>query len=270
MAEAQLTPLAGGTDIYPALTTGFRPVKLLDLSQIVSFPRQVELDENIWRISPLVTWSDIVAADLPRQFDGLKICAREVGGRQIQNRATVIGNICNASPAADGIVALMSMDARLRLVSSRAERVISLGDFVLGNRRTMRGPDELVMEVQIPNRGGAVASSFTKLGSRRYLVISIVMAGVTLEVDETHHMTDVAITVGACSPKAMRLGDLEKLLRGKPVDTDWEPLISEYDFFELSPIDDVRGSAAYRKSVVGKLVLDAMETCRGNLKGGVR
>ncbi|MCA9091062.1 MAG: FAD binding domain-containing protein, partial [Planctomycetaceae bacterium] len=172
MSAAPMTPLAGGTDVYPAFTNGAKLGKLIDISRIEDFQRSIRLDGDTWLISPHVTWSDVLAANLPPQFDGLKSCASEIGGRQIQNRATVIGNICNASPAADGVVAMLSLDARLRLASSRGERLISLDEFIRGNRSTLREPDELLVEIQIRDRRGTIGSAFTKLGARRYLVIS--------------------------------------------------------------------------------------------------
>lgn len=265
MSAAPMMPLAGGTDVYPAVTNGAKPGKLIDLSRIEDFKRGIRFDGDTWLISPHVTWSDVLAAKLPPQFDGLKSCASEIGGRQIQNRATVIGNICNASPAADGVVAMLTLDARLRLASSRGERLISLDEFIRGNRSTLREPDELLVEIQIRDRRGTIGSAFTKLGARRYLVISIAMVAVVLKLNESRDICEIAISVGACSPKAKRLTGLEASLSGTGIGSDWTQLLADYPYSELAPINDVRASATYRKSAVVQLVQDTLETCRRNL-----
>ena len=141
--------LAGGTDYYPARVG--RPIDddILDITGLTALRRITETD-GAWRIPALVTWSDVIAAPLPPLFDGLKLAAREVGGVQIQNAGTVCGNLCNASPAADGIPNLLALDARVELASVAGKRVLSVADFVTGNRRTVRRANELVTAIVVP------------------------------------------------------------------------------------------------------------------------
>jgi len=127
--------LAGGTDVFPSLQD--RPLvgRVLDISGIAEL-RQITQNDDNWSIGAAVSWRDVIRAALPPAFDGLKAAAREVGSWQIQNRATLVGNICNASPAADGVPALLTMDAAVQLQSSRGSRVIPLSSFITGNRKT--------------------------------------------------------------------------------------------------------------------------------------
>jgi CO/xanthine dehydrogenase FAD-binding subunit len=205
------------------------------------------------------TWNEILEAPLPRGFDGLKAAAREVGSVQIQNVATVAGNLCNASPAADGIPALLALDAEVTLASVAGVRRMPLSNFVLGNRRTMRRPDEILSAVTVPRRLENSASTFLKLGSRRYLVISIAMVAANLVIDERGEITEVLVAVGACSASALRLRELEQCLRGVMAEPGIGRAVKQEHLAELSPIDDMRATAAYRKEVVQVLVARALE-----------
>lgn len=240
-----LTIVAGGTDFYPARVGKPLADDVLDIGGIAGL-RGIRERGNDYRIGATTTWSDIVAADLPPLFDGLKLAAREIGGVQIQNSGTICGNICNASPAADGVPALLALDAAVELCSAAGVEIVGLGDFILGNRRTRRSPDQLVTAVIVPKPAGRAAGHFLKLGARRYLVISIVMAAATLELDAAGRIARARIAVGACSPVAQRLPALEALLLGAAPDGSLGRFATTAQLEGLAPIDDVRGSAAYR------------------------
>jgi CO/xanthine dehydrogenase FAD-binding subunit len=261
-ANGATTPLAGGTDVYPAMANGVQLQALLDVSQIEEFSRRIEPLPGAWLISPRITWADIAQAELPSQFSGLQDAAVEVGGRQIQNRGTIVGNICNASPAADGTVALMALDSCVRLASASGERTVRLIDFVVGNRKTDCRDDELVTGIEVPDWGVHAASAFAKLGSRRYLVISIAMAAVTLSAGRDGRIDRAAVAVGACGPKALRLSRVEDALIGTALEQAISPSITLWGMDDLTPIDDVRGSAAYRLAATPQLVAEAAERAR--------
>ena len=112
LSSRPLTVLAGGTDFYPARVGAPLDDDVLDITALQSL-RAIEEHADHWRIPALATWTDIVEADLPPWFDGLKLAAREIGGRQVQNAGTLCGNLCNASPAADGVPVLLSLDAEV-------------------------------------------------------------------------------------------------------------------------------------------------------------
>jgi CO/xanthine dehydrogenase FAD-binding subunit len=254
------TLLSGGTDIFPPLSD--RPLSgpVIDISGLREIAG-IRMTDSYVVIGGRTSWTEIVKSSLPRGFDGLKAAAREVGSVQIQNQGTVAGNICNASPAADGVAALMALDAEVTLTSRSGSRHIALTDFVLGNRKTVRRPDELLTSVQIPRRLEDAASSFLKLGSRRYLVISIVMVAANLVTDAQGMIREALICVGSCSPKALRLAALEQTLLGAPARRGISAVVRQEHLAPLSPIDDVRGSATYRLDAAKTLLARALEAC---------
>ncbi len=250
--------LAGGTDFYPACVGRPVPDEVLDLAAIAEL-RGIREDAGDWRIGALVTWSEILERPLPPGFDCLKQAAREVGGVQIQNCGTVAGNLCNASPAADGVPALLALDARVELAAAHGRRELTLRDFVLGSRRTARAPDELVTAVLVPKRAADARSVFLKLGTRRYLVISIAMVAAALELRPDRTIARAAVAVGACSPVAQRLARLEGDLVDRPLAPGIGGLVGHGHLAPLAPISDVRGTAAYRLDAAATLVARALE-----------
>ena len=211
----------------------------------------------------MATWSDLLSAnDLPASFDCLKQAAREVGSVQIQNRATIVGNICNASPAADGVPALLVLDAEVELTSLGETRRLKLGDFLEGNRQTARRSDEIVTGIFIPDTSTPGQSAFFKLGARRYLVISIVMVAARVEADNAGLVTGAAISVGACSVVAQRLPALENDLTGRTL-TDCVSVVEPRHVACLTPIDDVRAPADYRLQAALEGIRSALADCGG-------
>ncbi len=254
--------LAGGTDFYPARVGRAGAEEVLDLGAIAEL-RGLRHEPDRWRIGALVTWSEVLEARLPRWFECLKEAAREVGGVQIQNAGTVAGNICNASPAADGVPALLALDAEVELASARGRRALPLGQFVVGSRTTACAPDELVTALLIPQRSAGARSAFLKLGARRYLVISIAMVAVAMEVAGDGTIARVAVAVGSCSPVARRLTGLERDLVGRRLAPGIGALVAPGHLAQLTPISDVRGTAAYRIDAAGTLVARTLERLAG-------
>lgn len=240
-----LSVLAGGTDFYPARVGRSIDEAILDITAIAEL-RGIAASPAGWRIGATTTWSELVEADLPPLFDGLKQAARDVGGRQIQNAGTIAGNLCNASPAADGVPGLLALDAELELAGRAGSRHVALPDFIVGNRRTTLAPGELVVAIHVPRPAHAARSAFLKLGARRYLVISIAMAAATLEIEDGK-VARARVAVGACSAVAQRLPLLEVALAGAPVGPGLGDLVQAAHLAVLNPIDDVRGSAGYRR-----------------------
>jgi CO/xanthine dehydrogenase FAD-binding subunit len=259
LSGAPVAVLAGGTDFYPARVGLAVDGPVLDISRIAGL-RGIESGPQGWRIGALTTWSEVAAARLPAELRALAQAAVEVGGRQIQNRGTVGGNLCNASPAADGVPALLALGASVELASRRGRRLLPLERFVTGNRRTALAPDELLTAVLLPARSGAARSGFLKLGHRRYLVISIAMAAAMVDFDADDRVAAVGIAVGACSAAAVRLPALEAGLCGvrrARAGSQAAALLAADPvamLAPLAPIDDVRGTAAYRLDAASTLV----------------
>ena len=248
--------LAGGTDFYPARVGQPVDVNVLDITRLAEL-RGIDFRTGTLRIGAAATWSDLLATDLPPLFDGLKAAAREVGGRQIQNAGTLVGNLCNASPAADGVPPLLALDAEIELASTGGTRRVRLRDFVLGNRKTACGPHELVVAVHVPAWAANARSSFLKLGHRKYLVISIVMVAASIAVDQAGNIARCGLAIGACSATAKRLSTLEASLVGMRA-VDAAASVTPEHLADLTPIDDVRGTGAYRRDAALTLLRRAI------------
>ena len=254
-AARPVVVLAGGTDVYPAKATraGWGDVRHADVLDISRIPglRGIEAHDDHWRIGALTTWTDILRADLPPLFDGLKLASKEVGGVQIQNRGTLGGNLCNASPAADGVPPLLTLDADIEIASRNRVRREPLQKFIDGYRHATLRPDELVTAILIPRAAGR--GHFLKLGARRYLVISIAMVAGVVDIDRDGRIARAAIAVGACSAIATRLPGLEAALIGQ---TPATARVQAGHLDALTPLGDIRASADYRRAAALALVRD--------------
>lgn len=229
LAQGSWQVMAGGTDVFPARAhrAAWGHPGDADWLDITAIPelRGITRGAKSWRIGAATSWAALRDADLPPGFDALREAARQVGGRQVQARGTIGGNLCNASPAADGAPPLLVLDAELELASQRGRRRLKLSEFILGNRRTARAADELLVALHVPAERAEARSVFLKLGARSHLVISIAMVAADAEG---------RVAVGACS-------EVARLWDGDP----------------LTPMDDVRGSAAYRHAAAAELVARA-------------
>jgi CO/xanthine dehydrogenase FAD-binding subunit len=240
--------IAGGTDFYPVRVG--RPLYdrnvacVLDLTALRDL-KGISEQGDVHRIGALTSWTAIAETPLPAQFNGMQAAAREIGGRQIQNRGTIGGNLCNASPAADGVPALLALGAEVELLSAAGTRRLALEDFILGPRKIALRIDEILAAVLIPKPKGQGVGAFWKLGARKYLVISIVMAAGCLDLVDGR-IAGARIAIGACSPVARRLPKLETALRGQLPSAGLADLVMLDHIAELTPIDDVRASADYR------------------------
>ncbi len=259
LASGGCAVLSGGTDFFPALVDRPLPPKIVDISRIEAL-RGIEIRENeIW-IGARTTWSEVAAATLPPAFRALRQAAREVGSIQIQNNATIAGNLCNASPAADGVPPLLCLDADIEISSRNGSRRVALADFILGNRKTALKADELVTAIVVPAASTKGLSHFSKLGARRYLVISIVMIAARIAIGPDGCVAEAAVSIGSCSAAALRLRALEQDLTGKSA-IGLSAAINPGHLLPLSPIDDVRGSAAYRLDAALELLRRTVDAC---------
>ncbi len=256
-ADPTLKVLAGATDIYPVKTAraGWGQMQHPDVVDLGRIPGLTNIDEHAdyWEFGAMTTWSALVTATLPPLFDGLKAAALEIGGIQIQNRGTIAGNICTASPAGDSIPCLLALDASVQLTSANGERVLPLSSFISGYRRTVLDASEIVTAIHVPKQTGA--GHFLKLGARRYLVISIAMVSGVFDQSRDGTIRSAKIAVGACSAVAQRLPVLERRLLGLRPD---RIEVVDHDLAHLAPIDDIRASGAYRLAAARQLVADLL------------
>jgi CO/xanthine dehydrogenase FAD-binding subunit len=252
--------LSGGTDFFPSLGERAPTGPVVDVSSIRDL-RGVSIEQERVRIGGLTTWSEIVSTRLPRCFDALKEAAQQVGSIQIQNRGTVAGNLCNASPAADGIPPLLALDAEVELVSATGTRRMPLADFVVGNRKTERRPDEILANIYVPRDLDEAGSKFLKLGARRYLVISISMVAAIVRSDTSGKVSAARVAVGSCSARAQRLPEVERTLIGVTASPGFGETAVQTHLAPLSPIDDIRATTSYRMDASLTLIRRALEAC---------
>ncbi len=248
---------AGCTDLLAATTAQSLRGAVLDISGLAEIKNISRQEDGAWRIGAGASWADVAAAELPAAFAGLQQAALQVGSTQIQQVATVGGNLCNGSPAADGMVPLRVLGAQVELASVRGRRRMDLADFVTGPRQTALAPDELMVALHIPAHCAQGKSAFVKLGARKYLVISIAMAAARLVVEDGK-ITGCALSIGACGPVATRLPAVEQLLTGI---TSQDAIAGVTDLRvaeHIAPIDDIRADRGYRLQAAGEVLRRAV------------
>jgi xanthine dehydrogenase small subunit len=240
--EGPLTPLAGCTDLYVSLNFGtLQETRFLNLWRLDAL-RTIEVRHRMLCIGALVTYTDLIKSWLVNQrLPMLVAAAREVGGVQIQNRGTIGGNVVNASPAGDSLPVLAAADAIVVLQSASGVHRVPITAFYTGYRQTVRRDDELVVALEIPSVQGR--QYFRKVGTRAAQAISkVVMAAVA--------GVPPRIALGSVGPTVIRAGRTETALaHGASIEEAQRTLDQE-----LSPIDDIRSTAEYRRRVAANLL----------------
>jgi xanthine dehydrogenase iron-sulfur cluster and FAD-binding subunit A len=253
--------VAGATDLMLELERGSRPdvSVLVDISRIQGI-NQISEDENHnIHLGPLVTHNDCVATEIVRNCAyPLARAAWEVGSPQIRNRGTVAGNLVTASPANDTVTPLMALNARVVLRSKTGERVIALSDFYMGVRKTVMRADELVVDIFFPKMKPNQRGCFIKYALRNAQAISLVNVAVILGFDADKKVESAQITLGAVAPTIIHARGVEEFLLGRELDDGTIRTASELVMSEIRPIDDLRGTARYRKAIAGVITRRAL------------
>jgi len=244
--------VAGATDLILELERGVRKgiETLIDVTRIAGLDR-IHLDEDgVIHLGPLVTHNDCAASKLIRERAyPLARAAWEVGAPQIRNRGTVAGNLITASPANDTITPLMALGASVTLASTKGERTVLLHDFYTGVRKTVMRPDEMMVDISFPALTKDQRGTFIKLALRRAQAISLVDVAIVLTV-KWGSVKAAAITLGAVAPSIIHAAEAEYFLVGKRLTDDVMARAAELTMNASRPIDDLRGSAAYRREMV--------------------
>ncbi len=256
--------IAGGTDLILELERGVRTGidSLIDVSRIPGLD-QITIDEDdVIHLGPLVTHNDCAASKLIRKRAyPLARAAWEVGAPQIRNRGTIAGNLITASPANDTITPLMALDAKVTLLSTRGSRKVPLKKFYTGVRKTVMEADEMLVDISFPAMEKSQRGTFIKLALRRAQAISLVNVAVILNL-KADTVKSAAITLGAVTPIIAHAKKAEKFLEGKKLNEKNINQAAELAVKSAHPIDDVRGSAAYRREMVRVITARALRAIR--------
>ena len=257
--------LAGCTDFIPALRTGrwelSEDTHVIDLKRIKALD-YIEKQGDTVRIGSCARLSGILESDLIRQH--APVLAEAVGRMaswQIRNAATIGGNICMSSPAADTAPPLLVMDAQVTLTGPSGRQEIRLEDFFQGPGRNVLEKNQILTEISFPALEENGTSAFLKIGNRTAVIISIVSAAARLAINNGV-CTHPKIAMGSVAPTPLRMKRAEKFLENKPLDTqvieDCADIVSE----DISPITDLRASGEYRRDVGRTLVKRAITKCK--------
>lgn len=252
LQEAVL-PVAGATNFISHFRAGLvRPEVVMDISRL---PLRYIRRQNGWlRIGALSTVADLLRAPaVPQDAPVLYEAARHFAGRLIRNRATVAGNITDASPAADLAPPLLALGAMVTLASAGKERTLPLSEYIVGVRATARRPDELVTEVSVPAIGPVVRTSYFKFGLREAMAVSVVSGAVLLDLDGGK-CRQATIALGAVAPVPVRASAVEQALAGQELTPELVREAARRVAVDISPISDVRASAEYRTWVAQAMV----------------
>ena len=247
------TPLAGGTNLLVDLRSRREAAdRLIWLGNIDNF-RDIKIEDEQVTIGGGTTVGDIFRhPKMETAAPSLIDCARVFGGQMVRNRATLAGNICSSSPAADAVPPLLSLDAKLYLASATNVRTIALDDFYTGFKKNRRSEDELVIALSWPVPAANTANRFYKLARRKGDAITV--AGVAVTVTRNGDTcTDARIALGAIAPTVFRAKDAEALLKDCVLTEERIDAAARKAMDQAEPIDDLRASADYRRDMVGVL-----------------
>jgi CO/xanthine dehydrogenase FAD-binding subunit len=257
--------IAGGTDFVPKLKRREigAPERVIDLKGIPGLD-DIKYDVSGLSLGALVTIGAVeTSAIIGEKFSILAQAARGMASPQVRNRGTIAGNICNAVPSADSAPALLTLGAKLKLVSRKGERTVSIEDFFTGPGQTALADDEILQEIQIPHPPPNSQGVYLKLTPRRAMDLAIVGVAVVI-IPQDGVCQDIRIALGAVAPTPIRTRKAEAVLKGQKLDDNLIEKAARTAAGQSRPIDDHRASAEYRRDMVEVLVRRAIKQAIGS------
>ncbi len=252
--------IAGGTDLMLQLRERIVEADMLVDISVIPEMKQISQDGSKISIGAVVSYSEMRQSDLLKKNGFLLVEASKlIGATQIQNMGTIGGNIGNASPAGDILPCLYALDAEIALQSADKKRSMPLRRFITGYRQLDLQPGELISGISFEALQPGMGSSFVKFGARQAQAISIVSVAAVLQV-QAGKISRVAIALGSVAPTIVRSSSAEELLLSEQPSPDLFEKAGEAARDDISPIDDIRGSAAFRRYITQPLVSQALET----------
>ena len=253
-AKGKARVLAGGTDLLVQLRAGFiRPPLIVDLKHIPEL-RQIKNEKNGFRIGAAVSGAELganraVCKAWPGVVEGLEL----IGSTQIQGRASLGGNLCNGSPAADSVPGMIAAGATCKIAGPKGTRTAKVEDIVTGPGKASLKKGEFIVSFLLPKRPRRSGDAYLRFIPRTEMDIAVVGAGVSLTLDSKGVCTDARVSLGAVAPKPLLVKAAAKALIGTAVDDDALEAMAAACRDACNPIDDKRGTVAYRTKVAGVL-----------------
>ena len=255
--------LAGGTDLLVDLKTGRVQCNHLISISGISALRGVSAEETGMRIGALTTITELSRSSFVRdRYPAILDATRDMAATQIRNLATVGGNIASAVPCADLPPILMVLGATVSLWSTNGERTLPLESFYLGPRETVRRPDETLTFVHVPEPVAGFGAAYSRLALREGNAIAVASVAAALTLEDNDTIADARLALGAVAPLPKLVESAGRLLRGKRADDHAFEAAGKAAMDEAEPISDIRGSAEYRRKMIGVLTRRALCTAR--------
>jgi carbon-monoxide dehydrogenase medium subunit len=265
--EGSAPVIAGGTDLILRLhEQGVRVPAVVDITSISDLDK-VEIRKDKLFLGACSTLSNIASSSVVKKVSPhLVEAVLSIGSVQIRNIATLVGNVANASPAADGIPPLLTMDCQVAIESKNGRRLIPLDSFLLGPNKNACEPGEVIVGLHLHIPEQRTAGVYERVSLRRAMVIAVASAAVLVTTDNGK-VDHARIALGAVAPTVIRAFEAEQYLTGVELDEDVIIEAAELAVKNTSPIDDFRGSATYRKKMIRVLMLRSLRRIRDQLHG---
>jgi len=266
--EAQL--LAGGTDVLVRMKLGgAAPKTLIDIKQIDGFSDIIAEDSG-WRIGAAVSGAEMGEhAALKAAWTGVVEAVELIGSTQVQGRATMVGNLCNGSPAADSVPAMLAAGAVARIEGPEGTRDMPVADVLKGPGKTALGKAELVSSVFLPARGARAGDAFLRFIPRTEMDIAVASAGVSLELDENGVVVKASVALGAVAPTAVLVPEAAAALLGSKLEAPALAACAAACKAACNPIDDKRGTVEFRTHVAGVMATRAAKIAYARAGGSL-